>query len=63
MAIDPPRPACEVLDTVSPRRLVLEIVVETHLHNDRVSSGPELVEVTGATYVCRDLRARGTMRG
>jgi glyoxylase-like metal-dependent hydrolase (beta-lactamase superfamily II)/rhodanese-related sulfurtransferase len=60
MAIDPPRPATEVLDIVRSRGLVLEIIVETHLHNDHISGGPELAEATGATYaVCADEHVRG----
>jgi hydroxyacylglutathione hydrolase len=60
MAIDPPRPPSGVLDTLEARGLVLEIVVETHLHNDHVSGGPELAEATGAVYaVCLDEHVEG----
>jgi glyoxylase-like metal-dependent hydrolase (beta-lactamase superfamily II) len=60
MAIDPPRPASGVLDIVRSRDLVLEIIVETHLHNDHISGGPELAEATGATYaVCADEHVHG----
>ncbi|MGO9343253.1 MAG: MBL fold metallo-hydrolase [Acidimicrobiales bacterium] len=60
MAIDPPRPARGVLDLLRSRGLVLEIVVETHLHNDHLSGGPELAEATGATHaVCAEERVHG----
>jgi len=60
MAIDPPRPPCDVLDVVRSRGLVLERVVETHLHNDHVSGGPELAAATGAVYaVCAREQVRG----
>jgi glyoxylase-like metal-dependent hydrolase (beta-lactamase superfamily II)/rhodanese-related sulfurtransferase len=50
IAIDPPRPPSGVVDIIESRGLLLEIVVETHLHNDHVSGGPELAEATGAAY-------------
>jgi hydroxyacylglutathione hydrolase len=60
MAIDPPRPPSDVIDTLEARGLVLEVVVETHLHNDHVSGGPELAEATGAVYaVCLDEHVEG----
>jgi hydroxyacylglutathione hydrolase len=60
MAIDPPRPPSDVLDTIEARGLVLDIVVETHLHNDHVSGGPELAETTYAVYaVCLDEHVEG----
>lgn len=60
MAIDPPRPSSGVLDTLRARGLHLDMVVETHLHNDHVSGGPELCEETGATYaLCADEHVRG----
>jgi hydroxyacylglutathione hydrolase len=60
MAIDPPRPPSGVLDALQARGLVLEIVVETHLHNDHVSGGPELADATGAAYaVCLDEQVEG----
>jgi hydroxyacylglutathione hydrolase len=60
VAIDPPRPVGKVVDIVRPRGLQLEMVVDTHLHNDHVSGGPELAEATGAIYaVCADEHVRG----
>ncbi len=50
MVVDPPRPASAVLDIVRARHLRLDLVVETHLHNDHVSGGPELAAMTGAIY-------------
>jgi len=60
MVVDPPRPSSAVLDIVRARRLVLDLVVETHLHNDHVSGGPELAAMTGATYA---LSAHERVRG
>src|ERR1019366_579355 len=60
MVIDPPRPVGKVVDMVRSRGLQLEMVVDTHLHNDHVSGGPELAEATGAVYaVCADEHVRG----
>jgi hydroxyacylglutathione hydrolase len=61
MAIDPPRPPTGVLDIVEAHGLALEMVVETHLHNDHVSGGPELAVLTGATHaVSANENVRGT---
>ena len=63
MAIDPPRPASGVLDIVRAGGLSLEMVVDTHLHNDHVSGGPELAVETGATHaVSADENVRGAPR-
>jgi len=60
VAIDPPRPASAVIETLRSRGLELELVVDTHLHNDHVSGGPELAHDTGAVYaVCADEHVRG----
>jgi glyoxylase-like metal-dependent hydrolase (beta-lactamase superfamily II)/rhodanese-related sulfurtransferase len=60
VAIDPPRPVAEVVELVRSRGLRLELVVDTHLHNDHVSGGPELAQETGAVYaVCADEHVRG----
>jgi glyoxylase-like metal-dependent hydrolase (beta-lactamase superfamily II)/rhodanese-related sulfurtransferase len=60
VAIDPPRPVGKVIDIVRSRGLQLELVVDTHLHNDHVSGGPELAEATGSIYaVCADEHVRG----
>jgi glyoxylase-like metal-dependent hydrolase (beta-lactamase superfamily II) len=60
MAVDPPRPSGPVLDIVRSRDLELTVVVDTHLHNDHVSGGPELAQATGATYaVSADEHVRG----
>ena len=50
VAIDPPRPCDRVIDLVRAHGLALDLVVDTHLHNDHVSGGPELARATGATY-------------
>ena len=50
LAVDPPRPASGVVNAVRSRGLQLELVVDTHLHNDHVSGGPELAQATGAVY-------------
>jgi glyoxylase-like metal-dependent hydrolase (beta-lactamase superfamily II)/rhodanese-related sulfurtransferase len=60
IAIDPPRPASGALDAVRSRSLTLEVIVETHLHNDHVSGAPELAAATGAIHaVCADEHVHG----
>ncbi len=50
LAVDPPRPSDAVIEIVRSHELRLELVVDTHLHNDHLSGGPELADRTGTTY-------------
>ena len=50
IAIDPPRPPTGVIDIVKAHGLALEMVADTHLHNDHISGGPELAVLTGASH-------------
>ena len=49
--VDPRRDVDVYLDLARERDLRISHVVETHLHNDYVSGGRELVALTGATHV------------
>jgi hydroxyacylglutathione hydrolase len=51
VVVDPQRDIDRVLTLLSERSARLSHVVETHIHNDYVSGGPELSRVTGATLV------------
>jgi hydroxyacylglutathione hydrolase len=51
VVVDPQRDIDRVLALLSDRGARLTHVVETHIHNDYVSGGPELCRVTGATLV------------
>ena len=51
VVVDPQRDIDRVLDLLSDRGARLTHIVETHIHNDYVSGGPELARVTGATIV------------
>ena len=51
MVVDPQRDIDRVLTMLSERGARLSHVLETHIHNDYVSGGPELCRVTGATLV------------
>ncbi|MHB8488555.1 MAG: MBL fold metallo-hydrolase [Candidatus Dormibacteria bacterium] len=51
VVVDPQRDIDRVLALLSDRGARLSHVVETHIHNDYVSGGPELCRVTGATLV------------
>jgi glyoxylase-like metal-dependent hydrolase (beta-lactamase superfamily II) len=50
-AIDPPRDIDRVLAVLDDRGWSLELVLETHVHNDYVSGALELSQRTGAAYV------------
>jgi hydroxyacylglutathione hydrolase len=51
VVVDPQRDIDRVLALLSEHGARLSHVVETHIHNDYVSGGPELSRVTGATLV------------
>ncbi|MFJ9107542.1 rhodanese-like domain-containing protein [Streptomyces sp. NPDC102283] len=50
VAVDPPRDIDRVLAVAARRGVAITRVVETHIHNDYVTGGPELARVTGAAY-------------
>jgi glyoxylase-like metal-dependent hydrolase (beta-lactamase superfamily II)/rhodanese-related sulfurtransferase len=51
VVVDPQRDIDRVLTVLADRGNRLSHVLETHIHNDYVSGGPELCRVTGATHV------------
>jgi glyoxylase-like metal-dependent hydrolase (beta-lactamase superfamily II)/rhodanese-related sulfurtransferase len=51
VVVDPQRDIDRVLDLVARRDVRVTHVVETHVHNDYVTGGPELARRTGAAYV------------
>lgn len=51
VAVDPPRDIDRVLAAAARRGVRISHVVETHLHNDYVTGGPELARLTGAAYL------------
>ncbi|MDF3298823.1 MBL fold metallo-hydrolase [Streptomyces tropicalis] len=51
VAVDPPRDVDQVLAAAARRGVRISHVVETHVHNDYVTGGPELARVTGAAYL------------
>ncbi|MET9934646.1 MULTISPECIES: MBL fold metallo-hydrolase [unclassified Streptomyces] len=51
VAVDPPRDVDRVLAAAARRGVRISHVVETHLHNDYVTGGPELARLTGAAYL------------
>ncbi|MFD8376644.1 rhodanese-like domain-containing protein [Streptomyces sp. NPDC059688] len=51
VAVDPPRDIDQVIAAAARRGVRISHVVETHVHNDYVTGGPELARVTGAAYL------------
>ena len=51
VVVDPQRDIDRVLEVLSGRGSTLSHVLETHIHNDYVSGGPELCRLTGAAHV------------
>jgi glyoxylase-like metal-dependent hydrolase (beta-lactamase superfamily II) len=51
VAVDPPRDIDQVLAAAARRGVRISHVVETHIHNDYVTGGPELARITGAAYL------------
>ncbi|SFF43394.1 MBL fold metallo-hydrolase [Blastococcus tunisiensis] len=51
VVIDPQRDIDRVLDLVARRGVRITHVLETHVHNDYVTGGPELAKETSAAYV------------
>ncbi|MBJ7454367.1 MAG: MBL fold metallo-hydrolase, partial [Blastococcus sp.] len=51
IVIDPQRDIDRVLDLVAGRDVRITHVLETHVHNDYLTGGPELARQAGAAYV------------
>ncbi|WP_326576103.1 MBL fold metallo-hydrolase [Streptomyces sp. NBC_00481] len=51
VAVDPPRDVDQVIAVAARRGVRISHVVETHVHNDYVTGGPELARITGAAYL------------
>ncbi|MEU5825031.1 rhodanese-like domain-containing protein [Streptomyces sp. NPDC047803] len=51
VVVDPPRDVERVLAAAAARGVRIGYVVETHVHNDYVTGGPELARLTGARYL------------
>ncbi|WP_330285951.1 rhodanese-like domain-containing protein [Streptomyces sp. NBC_00576] len=51
VVIDPPRDIDRVIEAAARRGVRVTHVVETHVHNDYVTGGPELARITGAAYL------------
>ncbi|MFJ7587491.1 rhodanese-like domain-containing protein [Streptomyces sp. NPDC097617] len=51
VVVDPPRDIDRVLAAASSRGVRISHVVETHVHNDYVTGGLDLVRITGAVYL------------
>ena len=51
VAVDPPRDVDRVIAAAARRGVRISQVVETHVHNDYVTGGPELARLTGAAYL------------
>lgn len=51
VAVDPPRDIDQVLTAAARRGVRISHVVETHVHNDYITGGPELARVVGAHYL------------
>ena len=51
VVIDPQRDIDRVLNLLTDRGVRVTHVLETHVHNDYVTGGPELARTTGAAYV------------
>ncbi|KIF03011.1 beta-lactamase, partial [Streptomyces sp. RSD-27] len=51
VAVDPPRDVDRLIAAAARRGVRISHVVETHVHNDYVSGGPELARITGAAYL------------
>jgi hydroxyacylglutathione hydrolase len=51
LVVDPQRDIDRVMEVLAGRGSTLSHVLETHIHNDYVSGGPELCRLTGATHV------------
>ncbi|MEU6549093.1 rhodanese-like domain-containing protein [Streptomyces sp. NPDC046915] len=51
VVVDPPRDIDRAIAAAARRGVRIAHVVETHIHNDYVTGGPELARVTGAAYL------------
>lgn len=51
VVVDPPRDIDQVIAAAARRGVRIAFVVETHVHNDYITGGPELARITGARYL------------
>ncbi|MFF6996829.1 rhodanese-like domain-containing protein [Streptomyces sp. NPDC008313] len=51
VVVDPPRDVERIVVAAAGRGVRIGYVVETHVHNDYVTGGPELARLTGARYL------------
>ncbi|WRZ46648.1 rhodanese-like domain-containing protein [Streptomyces sp. NBC_01314] len=51
VAVDPPRDVDRMIAAAARRGVRIAYVVETHIHNDYVTGGPELARLTGAAHL------------
>ncbi|MGW7529224.1 rhodanese-like domain-containing protein [Streptomyces sp. NPDC054783] len=51
VVVDPPRDIDRVIAAAARRGVRISQVVETHVHNDYVTGGPELARITGAAHL------------
>jgi glyoxylase-like metal-dependent hydrolase (beta-lactamase superfamily II) len=59
--VDPVEPPAFYIRAAEEQGLRILFVIDTHVHADHISTGPELAEATGATYVLHE-EARASMQ-
>jgi glyoxylase-like metal-dependent hydrolase (beta-lactamase superfamily II) len=59
LVVDPGRHAQEYIDAATADGVKITAIVDTHLHADHISGGPELARLTGAAYYVADDDIKG----
>lgn len=60
MVVDPGRHVDEYLNYAAKENVKIEHIMDTHLHADHISGGPELAKKTGATYYISSSEMHGS---